>query len=231
MAAHDTVMTRGEEFQARAEELMAQVPVLRGISHLIAFFIAIIGGVLLVMQSEMPREFAAALIYSLGMSLSLGTSAAYHRLPWSPSAKRLVRKLDHAMIFIFFGATYTPVALLALEGSWRTTSLACMWVVCLAGVAARFGFRKLSRRALTGMYLGLGWIGLVFLPEIYQHLQTGSVLLLIAGGVLYTFGAMAYLFKRPNPLPRVFGFHEIFHAFVIGGAACHYAAVFPLFAG
>lgn len=219
------------EEAAELAQSIAEVPLLRGVSHLAAFFVAVAGGIVLVLQADLPVQLAGALIYSLGMALALGTSAVYHRVKWAPRAKAIMRNVDHSMIFVFFACTSTPVFLLSLEGSWRIGGLVAMWVLATAGVVMRVAVPNLPRALLVASYLGLGWAMAVLMPQLYVHAPRETFLLLVVGGILYTAGAFIFLFRRPDPIPRIFGYHEVFHVLVIAAAACHYAAVYPLVTG
>ncbi|MCW2923686.1 MAG: HylII [Thermoleophilia bacterium] len=202
-------------------------PLLRGISHLLGFFTAIGAGLAMAIQAGAAIQLVASLIYGAGLALALGTSAMYHRIRWRPGAYQRIRKLDHSMIFVLIASSATPIALLALQGGWRVAAVAMIWTLAAAGITLRWIMATQPRWMMVAMYVGMGWATLAMLPALRQ-MSTQAFTLTIVGGALYTFGALVYLFKKPNPLPRIFGFHEVFHAFVVAAATCHFLAVWPL---
>jgi hemolysin III len=167
----------------------------------------------------------AAAIYGLGLCALFGGSATYHRWRWNPRWRPLLRRVDHSTIFVFIAATYTPIALLVLHGPLRIVVLALAWAGALAGVAFSLAWIDAPRWLVAGTYLGLGWMAVVAAPQLAQRLPAAPLALIAAGGLLYTVGAVVYARRRPDPWPRVFGFHEIFHAFVIAAAVAHFVAM------
>jgi hemolysin III len=155
-------------------------------------------------------------------------SAAYHRGDWSDRARRIMRHLDHSMIFVFIAGSYTPITLLALRPAWGITLLALAWTGAAAGVVVTV--LRLERWSGVGfaMYLVLGWLAVIAAPQLAQTLSRAELALLIAGGLLYTVGAVVLARKRPDPSPQVFGYHEVWHAFVVGASACHFTLVLLL---
>ena len=205
-------------------------PLLRGISHVLGFFTAIGAVVVLALQAGAAVQLVASLIYGAGLALALGTSALYHRVKWRPAAYRRIRKLDHSMIYVLIASSMTPFALLALDGSWRVGVLIGIWVLAAAGVLLRWLVENQPRWLMVSSYIGMGWAAVTLFPAL-SKLSPAAVTLTIIGGLLYTVGGLVYLFKYPNPLPRVFGFHEVFHALVVAAATCHFLAVWPLVTG
>ncbi len=205
-------------------------PLLRGISHLFGFFTAIGAVLALALQAGAALQLVASLIYGAGLALALGTSALYHRIKWRPKAYRRIRKLDHSMIYVLIASSCTPFALLALDGTWRIAALVFMWGLAVAGITLRWTFENQPRWLLVATYIGMGWAAVTLLPAL-SRMSPAAVTLTIVGGVLYTVGGLIYLFQRPNPLPRWFGFHEVFHALVVAAATCHFLAVWPLVTG
>ena len=201
------------------------VPRLRGVSHAIAFFVALLAGGLLVALAPGADERVAALIYAFGLCGLFGASGLYHRWRWDPRWRPLLRRIDHSTIFVFVAASYTPVALLVLEGGWQTGVLIAVWAGALAGVFFSVFWITAPRWLVAGSYLGLGWVALVALPELVGKLPASPLILLGVGGILYSVGATVYARKRPDPWPRVFGFHEVFHAFVVAAAVVHFVAM------
>jgi hemolysin III len=215
-----------DETAAVLETYLAR-PLLRGTSHAVAVFAAAVAVAVLAVQASASTQLVASIIYGFGLVGSLGTSALYHRVRWRPRAYRWIRKLDHSMIFVLIASSFTPFALLALHGTARVVLLATIWTVALGGVALRMSVDDLPRWLRVSLFLGLGWSALTLLPAL-QSLSTTAFVMTIIGGMLYTLGGLVYLFRRPDPLPRVFGFHEVFHAFVVAAATCHFLAVWPL---
>jgi hemolysin III len=206
-------------------------PRLRGVSHKYAFFVALLLGAALVISASTSRATFAAIVYGLGICGLFGVSALYHRINWAPEARRWMRRADHAMIFVFIAASYTPIALLVLHGALAPVVLAVVWGGALAGVVLSLVWIDAPKWLSAVVYVALGWVAVVPMPQLWSELGALAVLGLAAGGVLYTAGAVIYARGRPNPRPGVFGYHEVFHAFVIAAAAAHFAvnsfAVFP----
>jgi hemolysin III len=190
-----------------------------------AFVASCVIGVLFVLAAPGERMLPA-LAFAGAATVMLGTSTVYHRVRWKRTAARLwMRRADHAGIFLLIAGTYTPVGLISLHGSWRVTILAIVWSGAAAALRVKVcwvGGRKLFTAAFGVL---LGWAGVAALPEIVKHDGIAPVVLLAAGGLAYTAGAVVYALKRPDPFPRVFGYHELFHALTIGALACQYVAV------
>ncbi len=200
-------------------------PLFRGRLHQIAFFVAVPAGVFLIAAAGGPKARLAAVIYSIALAGMYGVSAMYHRLPWSPNARRRMKRLDHSMIFVLIAGTYTPFALLVLSPPWRWIVLSVVWVGAAIGIALKM-FRIDGLRALAGaMYIGLGWVVVIASPQLFSRMPWEASVLIAIGGLLYTAGAIVLASRRPDPSPRVFGYHEVWHSMVIGGSACHYAAI------
>lgn len=202
-------------------------PMLRGMSHLLGSLIALAAAMLLVIQAGAAIQIVASAVYGAGLTASLAVSALYHRVRWRPRAYHWIRKLDHSMIFVLIASSYTPIILLALEDSWRVAALTVVWGISIAGVTLRLSVRQLPRPVMVGLCVGLGWGAVSLLPALGAMSKT-ALALVIASGVLYTMGGFVYLMRRPDPLPRIFGFHEVFHAFVVVAATLHFVAVWPL---
>jgi hemolysin III len=204
---------------------MERVPVMRGVSHFWAFWGALAATTPLVMLAPDGTARAAALVYGAGMCVLFAGSAAFHRYKCGPRLRTLLCRIDHSAIFVFIAASYTPVALLVLEGPTGWTLFAAAWAGALAGVALSLLWIGAPRVLFAGTYVALGWIALMALPELVSRLPLTPLLLFAGGGVLYTIGAVVYATRRPDPWPRVFGFHEVFHAMVIAAAAMHFVAM------
>jgi len=168
---------------------------------------------------------AALIIYVAGLCTMLGVSALYHRLRWTPRGLEIMRKLDHSTIFLAIAGTYTPIAALEL-GDWhRPAMLGIVWGGTALGIALQWLPVHAPRWAFTAVYAVVGWSALIAFPQLYDGLGPGGFLLLLGGGLAYTLGAVVYALKRPDPWPRVFGYHEVFHALTIVGAALHMATI------
>jgi hemolysin III len=196
----------------------------RGVTHQYAFYAAIGGAVPLVRLATGAAATTAAAVFVAGTCLMFAASALYNRVHWPTASLRdLMRRVDHSGIFLMIAASYTPYGLLVLDGAWTITVLAVVW----AGTAVAVGLR-IARPAAPGwltaaIALALGWVSVAALPRAISVLPTPALALLVAGGALYTAGAIVYVLRRPNPAPAVFGFHEVFHALVVLAVGCHYA--------
>jgi hemolysin III len=198
----------------------AAKPLLRGYLHLGAALLAVIGTItLLFLAAGDPLKQVTLGVYGLSSVWLFGMSALYHIGSWEPRRKALLRRLDHANIFLLIAGTYTPIALNVMTGWWRSGILAAVWGLALAGVGAAAPRLSLPRWVMVALYLVTGWVALAAIPEITHNLGVGALLTLVLGGALYTLGALAYAFKRPNPWPRVFGYHEVFHLSTIAANA------------
>lgn len=226
-AARDAVGERaGAAREAASDAVAAVKPRLRGVSHEWAFFLSLGLGTALIVAAETPRARLAVAIYAVSLSALLGTSALYHRVDWQrPDLRRWMRRLDHSMIFFLIAGTYTPFALLALDGALADAILVAVWVGAVAGAVVEIVWIEHPKWVAALVYLSLGWIAVIPFPALWNEIGAAGTLLVAAGGLLYTAGAVVYATQRPNPNPRVFGYHEVFHLFVILAAAAHFAAV------
>jgi hemolysin III len=200
-------------------------PRLRGVSHQWAFFVSVVLGGLLVVLAPSAEARLATAIYALAVCGLFGVSALYHRITWAPSARRWMRRLDHSMIFVLIAGTYTPFGMLVLEGTLAVVVLCIVWGGALAGVIMKLVWIDAPKWLVAAAYVALGWVAVIAMPELSARLGLGALALLIGGGTAYTVGAVIYALQRPDPAPKVFGYHEIFHALVIAAAAAHFAAV------
>ena len=205
------------------EELLK--PRMRGVLHFYAFLVAVGLGVVLVALAPGGSATAAAAVYATAVCGLFGVSALYHLRTWSEAGRRWMRRLDHSMIFVFIAASFTPVALLALEGTLATVILTVVWGGAAAGVILKLVWISAPKWLSAALYLALGWVAVVATPALWNQLGWLSVVAFAVGGVLYTAGAVIYACERPNPWPHTFGFHEIFHSLVIAAAATHYAVI------
>ena len=202
----------------------AQRPLLRGVSHLGAAVAAVAGAVWLLLIADSPSEYVGAAIFSASLILLYGTSGSYHRFSWRPNVGRLLRRLDHAMIFVLIAGTYTPLCL-KLSLPWGISILSVVWSIAGAGVLLRLIWLGGPRWLRVGLYLALGWVAVVGTSELVQEFAPGILVMLALGGLFYTVGAIIYAMRRPDPWPRVFGYHEVFHLLVIAGSAVHYSLI------
>jgi hemolysin III len=203
----------------------ADIPRLRGVFHEYAFFAFAGLGVALVATAPGPRERLAGAVFGATLIASFGVSALYHRITWRPPLRRLMRRLDHAAIYLLIAGTYTPYGLLVLEGAWRFTILGIVWIGAAAAIVLKVVWVDGPKWLSAVLGIGLGWAGVVAAPQIYDSVGFWAILLLLAGGVAYTFGAVVYARRRPDPVPAVFGYHEIFHVLTIVAALCNFAAI------
>ncbi len=210
-------------------------PRMRGWLHAYAFLVATVAGVVLCsIAATQHRHLApvlACLIYSLTVCGLFGTSALYHRRVWSPRGYRLMRRLDHSMIFVFIAGTYTPLSVLLLSPTKKVVILSIIWGGALLGVAMKMITPNAPRWLSAPLYVLLGWVAVAVLPDLLHKGGVAVLVLLLVGGAFYTAGAVLYALRRPNPWPKTFGHHEFFHAFTLLAAICHHIAIyFALFA-
>jgi len=200
-------------------------PAWRGWLHAAAFPVVVLAGIVLVATAPTTAGQVSSAIFSATAALLFGVSALLHRGTWSPTIEDLLRRLDHANIYLIIAGTYTPFAVLALPPSDGKLLLAIVWTGALAGAALRIFWTGAPRWLSTTLYVVVGWIVIFFLPELINGVGIVAVFLIALGGVLYTVGAVIYGVKRPNPWPGTFGFHEVFHALTIAAFVTHYIAV------
>jgi hemolysin III len=168
---------------------------------------------------------ATALVYAFSLTAVFGASAAYHRVAWSVAALRRMKRLDHSMIFVLIAGTYTPVCALVLRAPWSVVLLSVVWAGAAVGIVLKIS-RIDGLSVLSGtLYVVLGWLAVLALPQLVRTLPTPATILMLAGGILYTVGAIVLARRRPDPAPAVFGYHEVWHAFMVAAAACHYAMI------
>jgi hemolysin III len=203
----------------------AAKPRLRGVIHQVAFFVSLASGLALVVAAPTAGSKAVMTVYAVSISSLFGTSALFHRRTWGPVGRRRMRRADHSTIFLAIAGTYTAVAGIALHGWARTAVLCIVWGGALVGIAVRQLWLDAPKWVVTIPYVTVGWAALVVLPQLYRVLGPGGFLLLLLGGLAYSAGAVVYALKRPNPVPGVFGYHEVFHACTVVGAVLHYVAI------
>ncbi|MGZ4691866.1 MAG: PAQR family membrane homeostasis protein TrhA [Acidimicrobiia bacterium] len=206
-------------------------PRLRGRLHQVAFVVAVPAGVLLIAMSRGVTAHIASTLFVLSLLALFGASGTYHMSHWPPIIKARLQRLDHAMIFVLIAGSYTPVALLALQPAWGITFLILAWGIAAGGAILAVWHINTIHRFAAILYIGFGWLLVFALPEVLRALDPTELVLLAAGGVLYTVGAIGLWLKRPDPSPAVFGYHEVWHAMTLLAAGCHYTLVLLLVRG
>jgi len=171
------------------------------------------------------ERLAAAAVFAVAAVATLGTSALYHRITWSPPARAIMRRIDHAGVYLLVAGTYTPVGLLSLHGTLQRVVLAVVWSGAAAAILTKVLWVRSPHWLSAVFAVALGWVGVAALPELTRTAGVAAVALLAAGGVVYTAGAVVYACRRPNPAPRTFGYHELFHALTLVALACQYVAI------
>ena len=200
-------------------------PRMRGWLHTAVFPISLLAGITLIALAPGTGGVIAAAIYAVTSAMLFGVSGFYHRNTHTPRVDDLLRRLDHANIYLIIAGTYTPFAVLALDGGARLTVLLIIWIGAAAGVAFRTLWMGAPRWLYTSLYIALGWVAIFFIPQFIAGVGLAAVILVFTGGVLYSIGGVVYGLKRPDPSPDWFGFHEVFHAFTVAAWICQYSAV------
>ncbi len=206
-------------------DMLASRPKLRGLLHGIAFPLAVAGGIVLVSLARTPRARLGCTLYALSACMLFGISTLYHRWHGSQRVRTLLRQFDHANIFLIIAGTYTPLALIVLDGRTRGVVLAVVWLGAALGIGLQMLWPSAPRWLYVPVYLALGWVAVFVIPDLLHRGGVAVLVLLAVGGVFYTAGAIVYGFKRPDPLPRIFGYHEVFHALTIAAFVLQYVAV------
>lgn len=203
-------------------------PTLRGVIHHWSAVAAFGAGAVLVGLAPTARASLAALVYALSVCTLLTVSAVYHRPTWAPGPRAFMRRLDHASIFILIAGTYTPLCRLGLTDAVGSRLLLWVWVAALAGVLQSIFWVHAPKPVTAALYLFVGWTVVPYFGAVRAALSTAHLALLLAGGIVYSLGAVTYALRRPNPVPGVFGYHEVFHAMTVVACACHYTLVADL---
>ena len=194
-----------------------------GLTHIVAALFAVGGlGLLLYLGRGSTAKLIALGVYGLSLILMFSTSAAYHSIDAGARTMVLLRKLDHLAIYLLIAGTYTPICLFYLPGAWRTALLVTIWALAAAGIAVKLFIIKAPRWVTAGVYLLMGWLGVIAAGEMLSQMPAGALFWLVAGGLFFSVGAVVYITRRPNPYPGRFGFHEIWHIFVVLGAFSHF---------
>jgi len=196
------------------------------VCHQWAFFVSVVLGAALVVSAPAGVARLAAGVYALSVAGLFGASALYHRITWaSAAARRWMRRVDHSMIFLLIAGSYTPFALLVLDGTLATAILVAVWTGAAVGVLLKLLWIDAPKWLASLTYVLLGWVAVAAYPDLLRELGITATAMVTAGGVLYTLGALVYALRRPDPAPEVFGYHEVFHVLVIAAAALQYAVV------
>lgn len=200
-------------------------PLLRGWLHLACFVLAVpVGALVVALATSAPARVGAA-VYAVGLVGLFGVSGLYHRWPWSPAGYRRMRRLDHATIFIMIAGSYTPLCLVVLEGWVAVVALVTVWAGAALGAVLACSDGRRSSAVRNGLYIALGWAVVVLTPQLVHNLSVTELVLIAVGGILFTLGAIALATRWPDPFPRVFGYHEVWHTFVVAAVVCHLVAI------
>ena len=200
-------------------------PIFRGFIHLLAFSSALtLAPILIVVTPGVTERFIMA-VYALAVVGLFGVSALYHRNDWSERTHSIIRRIDHSMIFVVTAATHTPIALIALPTGPGWALFGVVWIGAILGILGRIFYPHAPAAVVATPYVIVGWSSLFVVNHVWNQLAVAGFVLLIVGGALYTIGAIIYATRRPDPWPEHFGYHEIFHALTVGGAACHYVVI------
>ncbi len=200
-------------------------PLWRGWLHLLWFEVSLVSGTLLVARLHGATRISAAAVYAASLCGLFGTSALYHRGNWGPVWRQRLQRMDHVMIFLLIAGTATPAFLLANRGTFGLVCTVVMWGITATAVAIRMVWMNAPELVAGGAFVALGWLASLALVGVWRHDGVAPALLMITGGLLYTAGALSYHWRRPNPIPSVFGYHEVFHAYVCAAATCQYLAI------
>ena len=199
-----------------------------GFTHLAGGLIASVGLIVLLAtaaRAGRTDQLVAFGIFGFSLIALYTASALYHLLPLSPAGVARLRRVDHISIFLLIAGTYTPFCLLALDGSWRVGLLGLIWGLALCGILLKLLWMEAPRWLSVALYLGMGWVAVIAAPALFRAVPAGGMAWVLVGAVVYSAGALVYGLKRPNPVPGVFGFHELWHLFVMAGSGCHFWAV------
>jgi len=204
--------------------VVATKPRLRGVFHEVGFYAALVAGAFLVATAEAGRARVAAIVFATCLAICFGASALYHRPTWRPRPRAWLARLDHAGIYLLIAGTYTPFGLLVMSRGWAIPVLSVVWGGAAAAILLKLVWVRAPKWLSAAIALALGWVAAAAFTQLLKVPVTGLVLV-VAGGLLYTAGAVVYARKRPDPVPHVFGYHELFHVLTVAAAACQYSAI------
>ncbi len=216
--------TAGRFYDSRRGIYYAK-PVLRGWMHLLWFAASLVSGPFLLVRAHGPAQIAAAAVYSASVSGLFGVSALYHRGTWSEVWRQRMQRLDHAMIFFLIAGTATPAFVLTAPGTYGLVCLIVMWTLTVTAAVIHLVWMNAPELLVGGAFMGLGWVAGLALPWVWIHAGVAPAVLMLVGGLLYTAGALSFHHRWPDPIPSVFGFHEVFHVYVCAAAACQFIAI------
>ncbi len=205
--------------------ISVEIPRYRGRIHQVAYFCSIPMGVVLVILARGAVATTVAAVYAVSLSLVFGASAAYHRGSWSPSARRWMKRLDHSLIYVLIAGSYTPLTVLALHGPWEVVLLSLAWTGAAIGIAMKMARPDGLQVVSASLYMALGWLIVIAAPQLIRGLSPTALALMMAGGLLYTAGAIVFAIRRPDPRPATFGYHEVWHVFQVAAAGCHFVMI------
>ena len=206
------------------ESLPRVKPKLRGVFHEVAFFVAVAVGIPLVLSAEGGKARVSAIVFASCVALCFGASALYHRVTWTQRARLWMRRVDHAGIYLLIAGTYTPFGLLVFSHGWEVSVLSIVWTGAGIAILMKLFWPGVPKRVSAGIGIGLGWVCVVAFSQLLKLPGPGLALVLI-GGAAYTIGAVVYARRRPDPYPRVLGYHELFHLLTLVAAGCQYGAI------
>jgi len=224
-AAEEPAPPTGDLLPAGAPSVHIAKPLLRGWLHLISFEASLVLGTLALANTHGALRITALAVFAASVTAMFGTSALYHRGNWGAAWHQRMQRLDHAMIFLLIAGTATPVFLVATHGITRLAGLIMIWTLTLTAGGIHMAWMNAPERLVGGTFIALGWVAGLALPAVWLHSGAVAGSLMLAGGLLYTAGALSYHRRWPNPSPRIFGYHEVFHVYVCAAAACQYAAI------
>jgi hemolysin III len=215
----------GANLNAHPEQVLAR-PLLRGVFHQVGFSVSLVVGTLLIVGADGARGHVAASVFAGAVAVCFGSSALYHRITWpTPRLRMRMRRVDHAGVYLLIAGTYTPVCLLVLTGAWRWAILATVCTGAAAAAIFKLVWVAAPKWLAAAIGIALGWTGVAILPQLATRLNPAGVALLGVGGLVYTAGAIVYARRRPDPLPAVFGYHELFHVLTLIAVSCQYVAI------
>jgi hemolysin III len=221
-------LSPGDDNETPLADVLAVVkPRLRGWLHAGMAPLALAAGIVLISLAATPAGVVGGAVFLTASVLLFGTSGVYHRGTWGARGQAILRRMDHSNIYVFIAATYTPLALILLDGASRMILLVLIWSAAVGGLLFRL-WLSAPRWLYTVLYIAMGWTALGWLGAFYHAAGPAVLILILAGGICYTLGAIVYARKRPDPSPAWFGYHEIFHVGTIAGFVCHYAAIFMI---
>lgn len=199
-------------------------PRLRGVFHELGFYAAVALAPLVIATAEPGKARVGAAVFAVCLAVCFGASALYHRPTWRPAVRSWLARLDHAGIYLLIGGTYTPVALLVMSHDWAAAVLAVVWSGCVLAILLKLFWVRAPKWLSAVIGLALGWVGVVAFGQLLK-LPVPALALLVAGGAAYSVGAIVYALRRPDPVPHVFGYHEVFHVLTVAAAVCQYVAI------